>query len=1382
MPSTLAVVAMVLLTGCGKKTEEEPPPPRLARLRYSSRPIDAREALTVVSKATGAHEVANQSFQRHLQQLTEFADEVRKGEKYPTIPDIFDPQFETSFIDRNQLQSAYLGERIRIARWGLTNQTPTYYESIAVRRLFRTLLEPWRTARDFRIDLRIYEVKHRPNYQQATLQVDIAGRVDARTVQSTGVSQEIGRSAVGRWRITWTVPGDDAEPRIKAIEMLDHEETINYIEGGTLFADCTKSVLRSDPSLQERLSFGLDQWANRIVGLDVTGNNGLALGDVNQDGLDDVYVCQPHGLRNLLLVQNPDGTADNLAIEAGVDFMDNTIAALIVDVDNDRRQDLIVATDTRLLLLSNTGNGSFQLEHSLRIGFGTSSLSAADYDQDGDLDLLLCKYRPASRFDDIFPQPRNSWMESINGGRNVLLRNNEAWEFEEVTASAGLDVNNNRYTSAALWLDFDVDGDLDLYLVNDFSQDSLFENRNGWFREIEKFQLAQDAARNSTASVGDFNHDGYPDLFVAADVGFTVHRITSDYIDLGGRHLKEAKGFGGRNRIYYRAVEEQEMQEFPMPAPLLDSESSFGSVAADFNNDSRDDIVVTNGWISRGEDDAAIPFYSQLFDESADFSMAARQTYQLQHEVSDLIRGGHSFHGHQRNRMFLSIDRLSFANYSDASGLDFLQDGRGVATTDWDGDGDVDLILANRNGPRLRILQNQYRSRNRYLKLRLQGTTSNRDAIGSRIEVFLPGAERPLVKTISAGSGRQSQSSKEVHFGLGRADRIEKIVVHWPDGVPQTIEDLEPDKTYLLVEGKSEAAERASDRLRIALDPEPLPIAEGLPKTHRVYFYPPARLPILQYRRFGSPQKQEWYQIENAGDRPLLCIFCPNDRDNVELIRDWSGLEREFEQTDSDLLIAFTGNFQDRDCLVTKSMGQIQQADYDMRWGVLSKSSNAKLAQLFGQWFFQRQSPKEPFGILMDGSGDIHFGYSLEALSDPEKRTQIVIGDLRQMADAGVLADDASPLAQAHWADQRRFARFDRLITRFQEMGYRRDAESFEEFANRQQARDYLYRAVDLASSGMVKAALAAAEKSQELDPDSVEGAIVLADILRQSSLVADSQARTRMLRRAGEVLDQALHLEPDNLEAILARADVFRLQKDIENALNLLINYLKLDPECWQVHAIVGRLFFHKREYYEAAEYLSTAIENRPTLPYVAGDLGLLYLLNDQYGDAAEFLQLATRLQPSDPNFKRLLAEAEFWKGNFDVAGKLFERVVETEPGLSHSKQMLAWLKACSPYESFRDGEVGLKIIAPFTDDLGELSAVSLEIKAACLAELNDFDQAMQVQQQAIETIESRKTMEKYSPRQLAALKDRLELYKRGRPYRLNDTKDAPLNPLGRK
>lgn len=171
-----------------------------------------------------------------------------------------------------------------------------------------------------------------------------------------------------------------------------------------------------------------------------------------------------------------------------------------------------------------------------------------------------------------------------------------------------------------------------------------------------------------------------------------------------------------------------------------------------------------------------------------------------------MLREGFSLSGRERKCCFLNTRGERFACVSGISGLDFDDDGRAVGLTDWDQDGDVDMWLVNRSAPRVRVMRNDTPRQGRSVTLRLQGTSSNRDAIGARVEVHCAedGSQR-YFKSLRAGDGFLSQGSKWLTFGLGSASEIAKIVVHWPGGEAETFGAAEPGGRYLLLQGAGAA-------------------------------------------------------------------------------------------------------------------------------------------------------------------------------------------------------------------------------------------------------------------------------------------------------------------------------------------------------------------------------------------------------------------------------------------------------------------------------------------------------------------------------------------------------------------------------------------------
>jgi len=169
------------------------------------------------------------------------------------------------------------------------------------------------------------------------------------------------------------------------------------------------------------------------------------------------------------------------------------------------------------------------------------------------------------------------------------------------------------------------------------------------------------------------------------------------------------------------------------------------------------------------------------------------------------MHAGYSWSGHERKTAYLNLTDGTFVHASAVSGADFDDDGRAVAITDWDGDGDLDMWLKNRSGPQLRYMENQSPPGRHYLELAMRGTTGNRDAVGTVVEVHA--GDRKWMRFVAAGDGYLSQSSKRLHFGLGGVDRIDHLLIRWPGGETETVTGLTVDRRYAYVQGSGQAEE-----------------------------------------------------------------------------------------------------------------------------------------------------------------------------------------------------------------------------------------------------------------------------------------------------------------------------------------------------------------------------------------------------------------------------------------------------------------------------------------------------------------------------------------------------------------------------------------------
>jgi hypothetical protein len=413
--------------------------------------------------------------------------------------------------------------------------------------------------------------------------------------QSKGSSREI--HAV--WRCRWLLADAGSPPLLQSIELEDYEETISN-RGTVLFSECSESVFGGNECFTNQLGHGLDYWADRYLRVGTEGMQGLAVGDVNGDGLEDVYVCQISPLPNRLFVQNPDGTATERAAEAGVDWHDPTHSALLIDVDNDGDPDLLVGTRAALLIMENDGQGHFAVRARLAAARNAYSLSAADYDNDRDLDLFACLYLPRARHREVLAVPE-PFHDARNGGRNLLLRNDGQWRFADVTRETGLEPEATRRSFASAWEDYDNDGDIDFYVANDYGPNNLFRNDGGRFTDVARQAGVVDQSFGMSCSWGDFNRDGLMDLYVSNMFSAAGNRIVfqrrfrpGDSAELRGKFQYMARG-----NSLFQNTGRGDFLDVSLEAAVNVGYWAWGSQFADLTNDGFEDLVVTNGFLTR---------------------------------------------------------------------------------------------------------------------------------------------------------------------------------------------------------------------------------------------------------------------------------------------------------------------------------------------------------------------------------------------------------------------------------------------------------------------------------------------------------------------------------------------------------------------------------------------------------------------------------------------------------------------------------------------------------------------------------------------------------------------------------------------------------------
>ncbi len=444
---------------------------------------------------------------------------------------------------------------------------------------------------------------------------------------------------------------------------------------------------------------------------------------------------------------------DGVAAAASVDDMGDGLGVAWGDYDGNGFVDLYVAQGGMIggetdILYANQGNGTF-VNASGPAGMGdagaTFGATWGDYDNDGDLDLYVTRYNQS----------------------NLLYANNGDGTFTEVSAAAGVD-NAGDSTSAA-WVDYDIDGLLDLFVVGEWSANALYRNNgDGTFSDVATAAGLADGGwqREEGVAWGDYNNDGMPDLYIANDGPNPLYRNNGDGT------FTEVGGLSG----------------------VADPRFSRGAAWGDFDNDGDLDLYVTNYL-----DESAL--YRNDGGTFTDVSAAAG--------VNDPGGGIGVTLGDYDNDGYLDIFIVNsgpnalYLNNGDGTftqhpGLTHDGNAHGVASADYDNDGDLDVYVTNREDGNPNLLYRNRGNANHWLHVRLVGSHSNADGIGARVRVVSGGMSQ--IREVNGGSGFASQDSLPAEFGLGTQGNTVTLEVTWPSGVVDTLTGIAVDQVVTVTE------------------------------------------------------------------------------------------------------------------------------------------------------------------------------------------------------------------------------------------------------------------------------------------------------------------------------------------------------------------------------------------------------------------------------------------------------------------------------------------------------------------------------------------------------------------------------------------------------
>jgi hypothetical protein len=503
-----------------------------------------------------------------------------------------------------------------------------------------------------------------------------------------------------------------------------------------------------------------------------TMGSGAAFLDYDNDGWIDLIVVDggsitaagKSGAQHRLFHNEGKGIFKDVTAASGIVHRDYGMGACAGDVDGDGRTDLYITNYGPNTLYRNTGNGAFfDITRTARVGLDGWSTSCAflDTDRDGDLDLFITNYLDAPPGKNPFcgdPQRRiRVYCHPLNysGMPNVLYRNDGKGVFTDVSAEAGI----SKYVGNGLGVavgDYDDDGWPDVFVANDAVPNFLFHNDGrGRFSEVALVAgVAVGRDGKPRAGMGtefaDYNGDGRLDL-VVTNHEFETHSLFRN---------------DGKGSFSDASV------EAGIASPTLPF-VGFGVAFFDADNNGNLDLAIVNG---------------HVIDNTAVFRPGSSHA--------------------QRRLLFQNANGRRFAEVSRQAGPGFAGQtvGRTLIESDLDNDGDVDLVVTNNGGP-LEVLRNNVGRDRHALEVQVIGVRSNRNGIGARVTITARG--RTQMREVKSGSSYLGQNDLRVHFGLADATRVERIDVRWPTGEVEIIRDVASDQIVTVTEGRGITARSA---------------------------------------------------------------------------------------------------------------------------------------------------------------------------------------------------------------------------------------------------------------------------------------------------------------------------------------------------------------------------------------------------------------------------------------------------------------------------------------------------------------------------------------------------------------------------------------------
>jgi tetratricopeptide (TPR) repeat protein len=1071
----------------------------------------------------------------------------------------------------------------------------------------------------------------------------------------------------GYWDLEWKAIG----AQFQAVRWQSLDETRSRTPS-PVFADIATAVLGGNGSYSAQMLYGVDYWRTVLdgaCGIDIYGHNGVSVADIDNDGYDDLYVCQPAGLPNRLYRNRGDGTFEDITESSGLGVLGNTSCALFADFDNDGKQDVIVMTASGPLLFLNEGGGKFRrrpdaFKFSATPQGTFTGAAVADYDCDGWLDIYFCLYAYYQGTDQYkYPVP---YHDAENGPPNFMMRNQRDGTFRDVTAESGLNQKNTRYSFCCGWCDYNRDGRPDLYVANDFGRKNLYRNNgDGTFTDVAAQSGVEDVGAGMSVCWLDYDNDGAQDLYVGNMWTAAGERISTQEIfkkDSAGevRELYRKHAMG--NSLFRNLG--NRFQDTTAFTGVGMGRWAWSSDSFDFDHDGFPDLYVVNGMISGvSHEDLNSFFWRQVVANSPDQANPSHDYEQAWNAINELIRADGTWSGFERNVFYANNRNGTFSDVSGVVGMDFVEDGRSFALADFDHDGRQELFLKNRNAPQLRMLKNGMEELPPSLVFCLQGTKSNRDAIGAEVTVETELGHQ--TRSLQAGSGFLSQHSKEVFFGLGESKGPVHASIRWPSGLVQNLRDLPSNHRIWVIEGSEALRAEAFKARTLVLTSQDfaastLQTAEQLPATVQTWLLAPIVAPNFSLAdTAGLPRS-----LSALRGKPVLLNFWVTQ--SADCLKQLKAFGRAHTRWAVQGIRLLSVNVDDaeHDAEQLTAFAREQHFSFPILRG--SEDVAAIYNILYRYLFDRHRDLALPASFLIDEHGEIVKIY--QGYVNPND----VEEDCRRMPRTS-----AERLALAlPFAGVRENFEFGRNHLSYGSIFFQRGY--FD-----QAAKFFQHALADDPSSAEAAYGLGSAYLNQQKEGEAHES-FERATELRASypdtlpnawnnlGLLA---ARAGDTARAMTCFQKAVRLSPDDLIALNNLGNAYRAQKNWDAARKIFEHAVEVDARDPEANYGLAMVFAQEDNTADAYEYLQRALKSRADYPEALNNLGILYLRTQRRDEAVASFEQCIHVAPEFDQAYLNLARVYTIENAPQKARSVLLELLKKHPDHALAKDMLEQL-----------------------------------------------------------------------------------------------------------